>query len=376
MIIICIPTSSILVVVVAAAVVVTAMLLPPPPPSPRILQRLSHLYSTPTTRSYHHFHHPSIFQSHPRPSSSIILMLGNTITTTNLVMTGCSYDGRISSKLLVPSWSIATSSSSSSHDYTPCDSRLRNSRSIRRSSSSSSSSSSSQEPPVVQDRYHAHNNNNNCRHPESMDPIWKVDQHPQVNHIATPDVPTRDTTTTISTTTTTTTSAAIPSQRWFVAKHFNKRTRQRISNVFSIVGFISSATRSLLWRTSPTLIRQQYQDTVQALRSFLQSTQIDLELVPVLNHRLLDNLIWLSICEAIIIHRGRHDRRDEACVTPTVDTTTTTTLAAATTVTASSTIATTTMTTTKTQNNHVHTDNVHDTNTTNIIIPTFADALR
>jgi hypothetical protein len=125
------------------------------------------------------------------------------------------------------------------------------------------------------------------------------------------------------------------------------------------------------------LIRQQYQDTVQALQSFLQSTQIDLELVPVLNRRLLDNLIWLSICEAIIIHRGRHDRRDEACVTPTVDTTTTptTTLAAATTVTDSSTIATTTTTTTQ-NNQNDHTDNLHDTNTTKIIIPTFADALR
>jgi hypothetical protein len=370
-----IPTSCIF-VIFAAAVVNSAMLLPPP--SPRIL-RLSHLYSTPTqTRSYHrrhhhfHHHHPSIFQSHPRPPSSSILMLGNTITTNNfLVMTGRSYDGRISSKLLVRSWSIATSSSSSSSDWTPCGSRLRNSRSSR-SSSSSSSSSTSQEPPIVQDRSHAHNNNNNCRHPESMDPIvFKVDHQPQVNN-TTPDVPTRDTTTT--TATSTTTSTAIPSQRWFVAKYINKRTRQRISNVFSIVGFISSATRSLLLRRSsppppPTLIRQQYQDTVQALQSFLQSTQIDLELIPVLNRRFLDNLILLSICEAIIIHCGQHDRRDGARVTTTVDTTTTNTLAAATTVTTSSTTiaatTTTTTMTTKTKNNHDHTN-----------IPTFADALR
>jgi hypothetical protein len=87
---------------------------------------------------------------------------------------------------------------------------------------------------------------------------------------------------------------------------WRKRMQRRAGVALSAVGFVSSATRALVMDR-----RQQWKPTVEALRNFLHTSGIYLELSALLNVRLLDNLIILSRIERAAL-KGM-DRRDLAC---------------------------------------------------------------
>jgi hypothetical protein len=111
---------------------------------------------------------------------------------------------------------------------------------------------------------------------------------------------------------TSTTSTATDSSQMSLAyvkpTGWRKRMQRRAGVALSAAGFVSSATRALL-----TDRRQQWKPTVEALRNFLNTSGIYLELSALLNVRLLDNLIILSRVEQAAL-KGM-DRRDLACRT-------------------------------------------------------------
>jgi hypothetical protein len=91
---------------------------------------------------------------------------------------------------------------------------------------------------------------------------------------------------------------------------WSKGIQRRAGGVLSAVGFATSATRALLTDRS-----QQWKPTVDALRSFLKKSGIDLELTALLNRRLLYNIILLSRVEKAAL-KG-NDRRDLALCSET-----------------------------------------------------------
>jgi hypothetical protein len=91
---------------------------------------------------------------------------------------------------------------------------------------------------------------------------------------------------------------------------WRKRLQRRAGGVLSAVGFATSATRALVTHGS-----KQWKPSVDALRSFLKTTGIDLELSALLNVRLLDNIILLSRIENAAL-KGK-DRRDLALCSET-----------------------------------------------------------
>jgi hypothetical protein len=77
---------------------------------------------------------------------------------------------------------------------------------------------------------------------------------------------------------------------------WKKRLRQRVSNLISIAGFLSSSIRSLLF--APAQERRSLRDPLVELSQFLQTTEIDQELTSLLfNRNLLNNLLLLRIVE-------------------------------------------------------------------------------
>ena len=89
---------------------------------------------------------------------------------------------------------------------------------------------------------------------------------------------------------------------------WKKRLRRRTGAAFSAVGFLRSATRALLADRSQ--FERAWKPTVDALRSFLRKSGIDLEISALLNGRLLDNILILSRVEKAVLN-GK-DRRDLA----------------------------------------------------------------
>jgi hypothetical protein len=109
-------------------------------------------------------------------------------------------------------------------------------------------------------------------------------------------------------TTGTTTDSSQMSLAYVKPTGWRKRMQRRAGVALSAAGFVSSATRALV-----TDRRQQWKPTVEALRNFLNTSGIYLELSALLNVRLLDNLIILSRVERAAL-KGM-DRRDLACRT-------------------------------------------------------------
>jgi len=89
---------------------------------------------------------------------------------------------------------------------------------------------------------------------------------------------------------------------------WKKRLRRRTGAALSAVGFLTSATRALL--TDRSQFQRAWKPTVDALRSFLRKSGIDLEISALLNVRLLDNILILSRVEKAALN-GK-DRRDLA----------------------------------------------------------------
>lgn len=86
---------------------------------------------------------------------------------------------------------------------------------------------------------------------------------------------------------------------------WRKGIHRRVGVAFSALGFVISSSRAL-WTDKQSA----WKPTAEALRNFLQTSGIDLELSPLLNVRLLDNVILLNRIEWAAL-RGQ-DRRDLA----------------------------------------------------------------
>lgn len=90
-------------------------------------------------------------------------------------------------------------------------------------------------------------------------------------------------------------------------KNLLRRAQQLTGDLFSALGFVTSSTTALLFD------RRQFQrlkPSVLALRQFLKTSGIDLELSHSLNSRLLNNIVILGRVHAVM-YEGK-DRRDDA----------------------------------------------------------------
>jgi hypothetical protein len=91
---------------------------------------------------------------------------------------------------------------------------------------------------------------------------------------------------------------------------WKKRLRQRVSNIISIAGFLSSSIRSLLFAPAQ---QRSLSDPLVELSQFLQTTQIDQELTSLLfNRNLLNNLLLLRIVERSIEQENSNARNTAA----------------------------------------------------------------
>jgi hypothetical protein len=82
--------------------------------------------------------------------------------------------------------------------------------------------------------------------------------------------------------------------------------RRGVADVFSVAGFLSSATTNL-WSDRSQFER--LQPTIQAFRDYLKTTEIDLEITKALSLRLLGNILALREIQQYL---NPGDRRDEA----------------------------------------------------------------
>jgi hypothetical protein len=94
---------------------------------------------------------------------------------------------------------------------------------------------------------------------------------------------------------------------------FTRRVQRGTGDFISALGFVASSTTALLFDRNQF---QRLRPSVQALRNFLKTSGIDLEISRTLNARLLDNIVILGRIQGTLM-QGSKDRRDLALSTNT-----------------------------------------------------------
>jgi hypothetical protein len=107
--------------------------------------------------------------------------------------------------------------------------------------------------------------------------------------------------------------SALESRSSRMVQYATRQLRRGAGVALSSVGFVSSSTFALLADTD----RATWKPTVKALKEFLKTTGIDLELSKSLNGRLLRNMVLLGRVQSsifedrdrrdLVLQRGRHD---------------------------------------------------------------------